>query len=763
MENIVYKNHETEINQLINLLLDNKIQIVLYNSHEGYGDTAFIQRVMYLLHATPTYQILHAELSPSEQNPLHKVTSNIVAKKGKLYQRLQFFSDEQNCSQEIPIILTSVIKDITQSETIATLFSPQKSIPIYAGFYQDRLKQNFFDLVHIITKQQRVLFFIDNIQFMDNDSFYELQALLQNPQITLVLFKSGEGIFFDKFYDEFKYKFSEIELTFPEPDINYVQKLATLYNKTLSEYEAASILSENKRNIRKILCNMRKPEISNSNLMLEDQILKIIILYNDYITQQELFQICAYTPYEGIVSEDEISKCIKNIENKGLLQSVTILETRETQYRPVSYIDISIDIADKIVISRALSDYYNHCEDLDYKHLCQAWNINASLNLGNRNKKLTHKILLQALKMGYKVPDEILLYAKQQNDVESKILSATFLFCNANYLQAKNLLEDILVFNNHRSLKVMYAISLNRCRNHELAELKLSRLIESSHSIDEKAILVSFLISNCVHSRKLNTAKSLYKKYEDELKTSKKYPYFLRNAATVFDALTAYQLRNTALKYFNDSNDFFGYYSTTINMTHYFLLHNPIEYTISVIQKAFNELQQYNANQIHLAANNLGVCYLFAQDDLNALKYLSLCFEKAQSIMPKGYAAINISAIFLQKKQYRKAHGYLDIISNEIRESKLARLKAHYYQQCAFDQYACGNFKQANAAIINTNKYCSITENPTIYKTINLIKNNIKNNIIYDEKMFSFMFVPCFLEYWTINSIDVLSEDFLPM
>lgn len=763
MENIAYKNHDVEINELINLLFENKTQIFLYNSHEGYGDTAFIQRVMFLLHVTEKFQILHAELSPSEQNPLHEVTKNIICKEGKLYQRLQFFSDEQNCRQDIPIILTSIIKDLTQSETIATLLSQQESIPIYAGFYQDRLKQNFFDLVHLITKQQRLLFFIDNIQYMDNNSLYELQALLQNPKITLVLFKSGNGAFFDKFYDETKYKFPEIELNFPEPDISYVQKLATLYNKTLSEYEAASILSENKKNVRKILCNIRKPQNVESNPMLEDQILKIITLYNDYITQHDIFEICRYTPYVGVITEDEISNCIKNIESKGLLQSITVLETRQIQYKSVSNINISIDIADKVIINRALSDYYNHCENLDYKHLCHAWKLNASLNFDNRNSNLTKKVLLYALKMGYKVPDEIIQYAKHQNDIKTKILSATFLFCNANYLQAKTLLEDILLHYTHRSLEVMYAISLNRCRNHGLAELKLSNLIKSSNSIDEKTILVSFLISNHIHSRKINDAKSLYKKYSEELKTSSKYPYFLRNAATIFDASTAYTLRNTALNFFYESNDYFGYYSTTINMTSYLLKHKPIEYTISVIQKAFDELQQYNASQIHLAANNLGVCYLFAQDNLNALKYLSLCFENSRTIMPRGYAAINISSIFLQKKQYARAHMYLSLISEEICKSQLARLKAHFYLQCAFAEYISGNLPQANAAIINTKKYCSPTENQTSYMAVNIIKNNIENNVAYNDEMFPTMFVPCFLEYWTINSIDALSEDFLPM
>lgn len=763
MEKVAYKNHDIEINELINLLLEHKAQIVLYNSHEGYGNTAFIQRIMYLLHVTDKYKLLYAELSPSVQNPLHETTKNIISKKGDLYQRLQFFSDEQNGSQDIPIMLTSIIKDLTQLETIASLLTPQEAIPIYAGFYQDRLKQNFFDLIQIITIHQRLFFFIDNIQYMDNDSFYELQALLQNPQVTLVLFKTGEGKFFDKFYDETKYKFSEVELYFPEPDVGYVQKLATLYNRTLSEYEAATILSENKKNVRKILCNLRKPKALKTNLMLEEQIIKIITLYDDYIAVEELLKIFSYTPYFAVITEDDINNCLKSMENKGLLQVIIFLETRKNQYKSIPNIQISIDIADTVIINKALSDYYNDCsENLDYKHLCHAWDINRSLNLNNRLIIITKKILSIALKMGYKIPNEIICYAKQQNDINIKILSATFLFCNANYMQAKILLETILSLNSHRTLKIMYAISLNRCRNHEHAENELQSLIDSSNNVDETAILVSFLISNHVHSRKQNAAKKLYEKYSNKIKESKKYPYFLRNAATIFDASTAYILRSNALKYFKASNDLFGYYSTTINMTSYLIKHETIEYTINVIQKAFDMLQQYNASQIHLAANNLGVCYLYSQDNINALKYLSLCFEKAQSILPRGYAAINLSAIFLKEKQIDKAHIYLQMLYEEIQSSTLARLKAHFYLQDAFIEYINGNLPKANAAIINAQKYCSSNESTNLYKVTNMIKYNLKSNVPYDDEMFSYMFVPCFLEYWTINSIDALSDDFLP-
>lgn len=762
-EHIAYKNHNDEINELINILFENNTQIILYHSHEGYGNTAFIQRVMYLLHTTEKYQIFHAELSVSEHNPFHEAIKKIVCKNGKLYQRFQLFSDNENCSKDIPFIFSSIIKDITQSETLAALLQPQESIPIYAGFYQDRLKQNFFDLVNIISREHRIFFFIDNIQFMDNESLYELQALLQNSKVTLILFETGNGNIFNKFFDEINYKFSIIEISFPEPNINYVKELATLYNKTISDYEAASVLSINKKNIRKILCSIRQPEKNTTNSILEDQLLKIIYLYDDYITAEKIFFIYNYTPYKGIVSKEEINNSITAIENKGMLHSITIFETREKQYKCISHLKISIDIADQIILYNALSDFYFSCIDIDYKHLCQLYYINASLKYIERNKNIINNIFLKALKMGYKIPNDITIFANQLNNLETKVLLATYFFCNANYVQAKNLLEDILPLYIHRSLEVIYAITLNRCRCHKLAEQKLSYLISSSTNIDEKTILVSFLISNHVHNRKIHDAQNLYMQYTEELKISIKYPYFLRNSATLFDYMTAYSLRNSALQLFKSANDFFGYYSTIINMTSYLISHESIQYTIGIIQKAFNELQQYNASQIHLAANNLGVCYLFANDYLNALKYLSLCLSTAKSIMPKGYASVNLSAIFIKNKQYDRAYNYLDSLKYKIQESSLARLKAHYYLQCTLLNYINENKALANSAMINTYKYCSTTENSKIYKAVTLIKKNIENNISYKSEMFSSLYVPCYLEYWTINSIDVLSNDFLPI
>ena len=57
MKNVAYKNHKKEINELVDLLLNGKEQIILYNSHEGYGNTSFIGRCQYILHKTLKLQL----------------------------------------------------------------------------------------------------------------------------------------------------------------------------------------------------------------------------------------------------------------------------------------------------------------------------------------------------------------------------------------------------------------------------------------------------------------------------------------------------------------------------------------------------------------------------------------------------------------------------------------------------------------------------------------------------------------------------------
>lgn len=131
-----------------------------------------------------------------------------------------------------------------------------------------------------------------------------------------------------------------------------------------------------------------------------------------------------------------------------------------------------------------------------------------------------------ALELGFSIDYNVIKAIEKNNAHKTQIMVATFLFCNANYKEAKNILVNYADNTANRSIKVMYAITLNRCREHILAESELAELIKTSSDIDELAILVTFLISNHVHNSKISEAKDVFHIYQPKLANSKKYAYF---------------------------------------------------------------------------------------------------------------------------------------------------------------------------------------------------------------------------------------------
>lgn len=755
-----YKNRKKEINDVVDFIFSTDSQILLYDSAKGIGNTSFISRAIYMMRTTPSVQIFSAELSSDVRNPVQVITNDISSKNNHLYQRLQMFTDQEYGTYEVPIA-SAFIKDISQSETLSALFQPKSAVPIYAGFYQNRLKEMFFTLVDEISKAKKIVIFIDNIQFMDNESIYELQALLNNSKVKIICSKSGTGENFEKFYLETKYKYAYTELSFPVPNIHYVKKLGELYHKNLTDKEADLLLFKSSGNIRKILFYLREPSGKQSIDSIKLQILKIIYLYNDFITSNTLHSILNVSPYKKVFPSNSLPSLLDELEKDGFLKTLIEIEARNKSYRLESAYTPKIDIADRLIISKSLLEYYKQCDQLSYHHLLQAW-IAAELVKDQKSiQKFAVSIIKIALQMGYAVNEKIISAVLAIKDDQIQQLTAIFLFCNARYKQAKNILDKYISNNINRAINVIYAITLNRCREHKAAQERLKDLVDTSSNIDELAILISFLISNYVHTGKSDEAIKIYNTYDKRLKSSKKYPYFLRNAATVFEPTKAYQLRNEAKCIFKELDDLFGYYSTIVNMTSYNLKNVSESYALSQSLIAFEGLQQFGASQIHLAANNLGICYLMNDNYIEAIKYLTLCIESAKTIMPIGYATFNLAAIYIKTGDIEAAYDLINNLKDRILSSKLPRLRGRYYLYNAFMEYVLGNYKNSLESSELAIEEANFAPGTAPYSVIKFLNDKCKSHCHYSPEQWDKLYAPCFLEYWTINSIDILSDDLL--
>ena len=755
-----YKNRKKEINDVVNFIFSEDSQILLYESAKGAGNTAFISRAIYMMRTTPSVQLFSAELSTDVRNPIQAITNGLSSKNNRLYQQLQMFTDQEYGTYEVPL-LSSVIKDISQSDTLAALFQPKSALPIYAGFYQSRLKEIFFILADEITKTKTLVIFIDNIQFMDNESIYELQALLNIPKVKIVCSKSDAGENFEKFYLETKYKYAYTELSFPVPNISYVKKLGEIYHKSMSDKEADMILFKSSGNIRKILFHLREPAGKQSVDSINLQTLKIIYLYNDFITSKTLLKILDASPYKKVFPIESIPTMLNALEKEGFLKTLIDIDGRTKSYRVDSTYIPELDIADRLIISKSLLAYYKQCEDLPYQHLLQAWDFAVLLKDQKSSQQFAVSIVRNALQMGYVVNEDIISAAQTIEDDQIQLLIAVFFFCNAKYKQAKNILDKFILDNTNRAINVIYAITLNRCREHQLAQERLQSLIDTSTDVDELAILISFLISNDVHSGKLSDAINVYQTFDKQLKCSKKYPYFLRNAATIFEPSKAYQLRNMAKCIFKENGDLFGYYSTIINLTSYNLKNASISYALSQALMAFEGLQQFGASQIHLAANNLGICYLMDNNYIEAIKYLTLSIDIAKTIMPIGYATFNLATLYIKTGETQTAYELVTNLKQRVLSSGLPRLKGKYYLSMAVIEYVLGNFDNSQKYGQLALKESNFAQGTKPYSVVSFLNKKCNASCHYEIEQWEHLYAPCFLEYWTINSVDILADELL--
>lgn len=198
-------------------------------------------------------------------------------------------------------------------------------------------------------------------------------------------------------------------------------------------------------------------------------------------------------------------------------------------------------------------------------------------------------------------------------------------------------------------------------------------------------------------------------------------------------------------------------------MTSYFVNNTSPDYAISQVLMAFEGLLSYNANQIHLAANNLGICYLHNNNYVQAIKYFKVAIENAKTIMPIAYASINLSNAYLKMGDYQEAYTCMQNMNDKIVSSNLPRLKARFYLHTAVIEYVKGNDPNVRKACINADKYSLSVTNKKIDATIKLLLSCIDNRIPYQNSMWQEVCLPCYLEYWTINTIDILSKDILSL
>ena len=101
-------------------------------------------------------------------------------------------------------------------------------------------------------------------------------------------------------------------------------------------------------------------------------------------------------------------------------------------------------------------------------------------------------------------------------------------------------------------------------------------------------------------------------------------------------------------------------------------------------------------------------------------------------------------------------------LDERVSNSNLPRLKARYYYQLALIKYIDNDFDTASEKIDLAKDHSYSTTANKYLSSLLFLSQKIHEKTVYSENMWDDLFSPCYLEYWTINSIDVLDNNFLP-
>ncbi len=765
MNHTAYADRKEDVSAALTQLLSSNERIYCYRYSSSYGITAFFHRLCYLLQNTSDVVCLYAELSDNSRSPVHEVIKKIVIKDGKMYQTLQLYADEYY-GEHSQTLLESLFQDLpAMGETLAHIIAQPRANSIYAGYYPDVIKNLFFELVKNELSKKKVIIFIDNIQYVDSSSIYDILALTDMRNVTVVMSYAEKSDLAEKMLLEIEIAHSLHYIDFSEPSAECVQELWKFRSRTISKEAALGLVRQANGDIRKLVYSAYHGELpdSQAHSLLANEILIIIHTLQGCVSVIELLSMLRNSPTYTSVDEKIVIRTVHTLVQKGLLSSLLHIDGTETFSVRVSkdnqhlWNSLLPERVEALIYQDIVFRFLISKPDHDLDELKRIFDL-AAIVYPAQKPYWARQVLLESLRMGTPVSSDWIDSVRNMTEPENIFLCAVGLFRTWKYADSLAIIYPLWVrYPNNRNVKILYSLSLNRCRKHREAQTLLNELIRTSGSADEKTLLLSIAISNSIHRGNEQEARKIFSENKLSAISSNKYGYFLRNAATLFQGDYALDLWNDALAAFRDSSDEYGELTTIANMARIYIRKNNTHKAISSLEHAYHGLRSYGIEQLHIVSNNLGIAYLFGGNIPNAKKQLRIARVVAKSIMPRTYITINDCCVMVEEGNVQQALNTLIQLKDEVDKSSIPRLSRRYYIALAGICCMCGYHQDARVALDefdkfkttafieirnNINKYCSGLATPPVTQW---------------RKCLS----PAFLEYWISNPLSVMSDDAL--
>lgn len=764
MKHIAYADRKQDMNAAISFLFSENEKFICYRTEPGYGITAFFHRICYLLQSTENVVCLFSELSDNVRSPIHEACRKIVIKNGTLYQSLQMYADE--CYGEYSqTLLDSMVQDLPAlGNTLVHLLDNPKSLPIYSGCYSDVIKQLFFELVKRELADKTVILFIDNVQNIDNSSMYDIMALAEQNNVKVIMSQTGNSTLLEKLLLELEIKSSLRYVDFNEPSIECVQELWKNQNRIISNSNAQLLIQQTQGNIRQIIhaAQYGNIPIMHGHSMIANEILTFIYILQQPVSLNEILMMLTDSPTCSFVDCAAVKQSVGVLVQKGLLSCILHFDGEEVYYARIRddnqrfWNSLILNDADALIYQDIIFRYLSVKKKHSIGELVKLYEL-ASIIAPNRKTHWGRELLIESIKLGYPISTEWINTVRTLPEAENQFLCAICLYKKWKYKDALDVITKVWPqIQDNRDARILHGLILNRCRQHQFADEIIWDLISTSSDINEKAVLLSIAVSNCIHGGNEDKARKIVEDYSTSINCSSQYGYFLRNSATLYQDISAEEKWKDAVKSFQQFNDEYGELTTYANMARIYIRKGNACYAKTCLEKAYNGLMPYGMEQLHIVSNNLAVAYLYCGDITNAKKHLRIAKVIAKTIMPQTYITINECCIMLEERRPNQALENLLKLKNNVDASNLHRLKGRYYLALAGLYCLQGDFSNALIALGHAETFISAFSQ--LRKCIRECCTEKTVPLIMNSRQY---FTPAYLEYWIANPLSIMSGNAL--
>lgn len=311
------------------------------------------------------------------------------------------------------------------------------------------------------------------------------------------------------------------------------------------------------------------------------------------------------------------------------------------------------------------------------------------------------------------------------------------------------------LWSGNRLMEIMYAVSLNRTRQHNDSIKIIDTMLEATSNKDEIALLISYKIAGLLHEGHFELAATTANNAPKKIERSTGYGYYLRNAAAAFmwgqtkDFERADAMLNQATLWFRRRGDRFGELTCQCNIGVILCYKEKIEKACCIFEGVYRSIRVYGTQHIEEVATNLGLSLLLIGRHKEAYEHLRRIIPVIPWDYPKCIASCSLA--------------FLEAIQGEIETARQIMFEATINARdlgLIEIQERCENNKILIDTIIGHDlgrTYGAAQNNRNIYgdrQSDHKIENTCIDKNVYDSYIKSFDYDFC--QYWSQNPLAMI-------